>query len=66
LVSKNYLLENLWPYRIGLYEAQSTWRYVGLNPHGQQWLTRLNLRKKVVRDFARSSMPLVNGNVKLF
>ncbi len=66
LVSKNYLLENLWPYRISLYEAQSTWRYVGLNPHGQQWLTRLNLHKKVVRDFAWSSMPLVNGNVKLF
>jgi hypothetical protein len=64
LVSDNYLLEILWPYFIGLYEAQSTSGYVGLNPHGQQCLTRLNPHKKVVRDFAWSSMPLVNGNAK--
>jgi hypothetical protein len=40
--------------------------YVGLNPHGQQWLTRLIPHKKVVRDFAWFSMPLVNGNAKPF
>jgi hypothetical protein len=43
LALDNYLLENLWPYLVGLFEAQSTLGYVGLNPHGQQWLTRLNL-----------------------
>ncbi len=36
----NYLLEGLWPYLVGLYEAPSTLQYVGFNPHGQQQISK--------------------------
>ncbi len=36
----NYLLEELWPYLVGLYEALSTLKYVGFNPHGQQQINK--------------------------
>jgi hypothetical protein len=30
-----FLLEEMWFYLVGLFEAQSTLKYVGFNPHGQ-------------------------------
>ncbi len=30
----NYLLEELWPYFVGLSKAPSIFKYVGFNPHG--------------------------------
>jgi hypothetical protein len=35
-VEDNYLLEELWPYLVGLFEAPSTLKYVVFNPHMQQ------------------------------
>jgi len=31
---KNYLLNTLWPYLLGLFEAPNTLTYVGSHPHG--------------------------------
>ncbi len=39
-VENNYLLEELWPYLVGLFEAPSTLKYVVFNPHMQQRLTK--------------------------
>jgi hypothetical protein len=39
-VEDNYLMRSLWSYLLGLLEAPSTSKYVGCNPHGQQWITR--------------------------
>jgi hypothetical protein len=36
----NYILEELWPYLVGLSEAPSTLKYVGFNPHGQQQISK--------------------------
>jgi hypothetical protein len=30
----NYLMDTLWPYLLGLYEAPSCVKYVGFKPHG--------------------------------
>lgn len=32
----NYLMDTLWPYLLGLYEAPSCVKHVGFNPHEQQ------------------------------
>jgi hypothetical protein len=39
-VEDNYLLEQLWPFLVGLSKAPNTLKYVGFNPHGHQQLTR--------------------------
>jgi hypothetical protein len=31
---KNYLLDTLWPYMVGLFEPSNTSTYVGSHPHG--------------------------------
>jgi len=54
----NYLLEELWPYLVGLFQAPSTLKYVGFSPHGQQPINKQNSHKKAPRFFAWST-PLI-------
>jgi hypothetical protein len=44
----NYPLEELWLYLVGLYEAPSTLKYVGFNPHGQQRISKYNSHSKAL------------------
>jgi hypothetical protein len=54
----NYLLEELWPYLVGLFQAPSTLKYVGFNPHGQQPINKQNSHWKAPRVLAWST-PLI-------
>jgi len=42
-IEDNYLFEKVCSYLVGLTKCPSTLNYVGLNPHGQQWLTTQNV-----------------------
>ncbi len=53
-VEDNYLLANLWPYLLGLLKAPSTLKYIGYNPHGQQWITRKHPHWFAIKAFALS------------
>jgi hypothetical protein len=37
---KKYLLDTLWFYLVGLFEAPNTLTYVGSFPHGQKWVCK--------------------------
>jgi hypothetical protein len=54
----NYLSEELWPYLVGLYEAPSTLKYVGFNPHGQQQISEWNSHRKALKVFGWSIPPI--------
>lgn len=49
---KNYLLDTLWPYMIGLFEASNTSTYVGSHPHGQKHVSRKNPHWKFLKSYA--------------
>jgi hypothetical protein len=53
-VEDNYLLGQLWPYLVVLFEAPSTLKYVGFNSHEQQQLIRKSPHWNALRDFAWS------------
>jgi hypothetical protein len=38
-VEDNYILDTLWPYLVGLSEAPSILKYIGVNSHAQQHIT---------------------------
>jgi len=46
---------SLWPYLLGLLEAQNILKYIGCNPHGQQQIPRKNPHWFAIRAFALSS-----------
>jgi len=53
-VRDNYLMGSLWLYLLGLLEAPNTLKYLGCNPHGQQWITRKDPHWFAIRAFAWS------------
>jgi hypothetical protein len=53
-VGDNYLMGSLWLYLLGLLEAPSTLKYVGCNPHGQQWITIKDPHWLAIKAFAWS------------
>jgi hypothetical protein len=63
-VWSNYILNNLWPYLVGLLGLQVPKGMWGWNPHGEQ-LTKLNPQWKVIAKFAWYSKPWVNGSAFL-
>jgi hypothetical protein len=49
---KNYLLDTLWPYMVGLFEASNTSTCVGSHPHEQKMVSRKNPHWKSLKTYA--------------
>jgi hypothetical protein len=49
---KNYLLDTLWHYLVGLFESSNILTYVGSHPHGHKWVFRKNPHWKSLKTYA--------------